>query len=100
MADRCSVVSTTRQFTSRIREMVISTQGLADNAGEVSLQVHEACNLTGMAVEEAERTQGVACGLSDGSWQIGAVTTLINEVAFKTRILALNASVEAARRAS
>lgn len=98
VADRCSVVSTTtRQFTSQIREMAAATQGLAANAGEVSVQVNEACGLAGTAVEEAARTQAVVVGLAESSRQIGAVTKLINEVAFKTRILALNASIEAAR---
>lgn len=98
VADRCSVVSTTtRQFTSHIRDMATATLGLADNASEVSVQVNQACDLAGSAVEEAEKTQIVVCGLADSSKQIGAVTKLINEVAFKTRILALNASIEAAR---
>lgn len=98
VADRCSVVSTTtRQFTSSIREMATATQGLAANASEVSVQVNEACDLAGTAVDEAEKTQVVVVGLAESSRQIGAVTKLINEVAFKTRILALNASIEAAR---
>ena len=53
--------------------------------------------ITGRAVEDARRTDGIVRALADSAQKIGDVVGLISSIASQTNLLALNATIEAAR---
>jgi methyl-accepting chemotaxis protein len=59
--------------------------------------VSESTKITGKAVNEATRTNGMVEGLSAAAQKIGDVVKLISDIASQTNLLALNATIEAAR---
>jgi methyl-accepting chemotaxis protein len=89
-ASVAQTVSTLGEFSSNIREM-------ADSAGQSDTFV-------GRATEKAQASGDIVTGaveamelIKKSSQEIGKFTTVIDEIAFQTGLLALNAGVEAAR---
>ena len=64
---------------------------------EVSQQVHESSRIALEAVKQAGRTDSRITELSDAATRIGNVVKLITAIAEQTNLLALNATIEAAR---
>ncbi|GAB5388157.1 MAG: HAMP domain-containing methyl-accepting chemotaxis protein [Alphaproteobacteria bacterium] len=64
---------------------------------EISTQVQQAASTSQGAVEQADHTGGVIRSLSGAAQQIGDVVSLITDIAEQTNLLALNATIEAAR---
>ena len=64
---------------------------------EISQNASEASRVAGQAVEVAETTTRMVGKLGDSSQEIAAVVKLINGIAEQTNLLALNATIEAAR---
>ncbi len=73
------------------------SQEMAVSIGEISERVHTAAVRTETAVNSAQSASGSVNKLQVASDQIGSVTSLIVAIAGKTKLLALNASIEAAR---
>jgi methyl-accepting chemotaxis protein len=71
-------------------EMGISIREIADNAGE-------AAGVAADAARTAQATNASVQKLGDASGQIGTVVALITSIAEQTNLLALNATIEAAR---
>ncbi len=67
------------------------------SVGEIDRQVAQSAGMTGRAVEDAQRTDETVRALSEGAKRIGEVTGLIDSIATQTHLLALNATMEAAR---
>jgi methyl-accepting chemotaxis protein len=85
------------QSSSALEEMSAMTKSNAESTQEAS-------SLTGKACENADRGGAVVQslddamhGISNASDQIGKIIKVIEEIAFQTNLLALNAAVEAAR---
>ena len=96
--DNAQMVSVAAQHT------LANTQGVALNAEQLSLaineiasQVNQAASQANSVTEEAQRTQAVVDSLRAAADQAGAVVSLISEIAEQTNLLALNATIEAAR---
>jgi methyl-accepting chemotaxis protein len=64
---------------------------------EIGSRVHEANRISSEAVEQAESTNSKIAQLSQSASRIGDVIKLITAVAEQTNLLALNATIEAAR---
>jgi len=64
---------------------------------EISRQVHESSRIAGDAVQQAERTDARITEQSKAATRIGNVVKLITAIAEQTNLLALNATIEAAR---
>ena len=64
---------------------------------EISRQVHESSVIAGEAVRQAEKTDARINALSEAATRIGNVVKLITDIAEQTNLLALNATIEAAR---
>jgi methyl-accepting chemotaxis protein len=71
-------------------EMGISIREIANNA-------NEAAGVAADAARTAENTNASVARLGDASSQIGTVVALITSIAEQTNLLALNATIEAAR---
>src|SRR3977135_1691679 len=64
---------------------------------EISRQVHESSKIAAEAVKQAEKTDARINELSQAAGRIGDVVKLITAIAEQTNLLALNATIEAAR---
>src|SRR5436190_269006 len=64
---------------------------------EIGRQVHESTRIAGTAVSQAQKTDESIAKLSRAADRIYDVVKLITEVAEQTNLLALNATIEAAR---
>src|SRR3546814_15729718 len=61
------------------------------------LQVTQSNRISGRAVEQADHTNARVEGLAAAAQRIGEVVNLISDIAEQTNLLALNATIEAAR---
>lgn len=64
---------------------------------EISTLVAEASAVTSQATSEAGRSRQVIGGMADAAGRVSDVVGLISEIAEQTNLLALNATIEAAR---
>jgi methyl-accepting chemotaxis protein len=74
-----------------------ATEELAGSIKEIGRQVTQSSEVTAKAVEEANRAKDLMRGLDDAAQKIGKVVALITDIAEQTNLLALNATIEAAR---
>ena len=69
----------------------------AMSIGEISRQAAQSAELARKASDDAENTDGTISALSNSAEQVGHIVELIHSIAQRTNLLALNASIEAAR---
>lgn len=74
-----------------------ATEGLTGAIGEIRTQVEQANVITTTAMDAAKDAEGRVGSLSSASERISEVIHLINDIAEQTNLLALNATIEAAR---
>jgi len=74
-----------------------ATEGLTGAIGEIRTQVESANTTTMSAMDVVREAESRVGSLSTASDRIAEVITLINEIAEQTNLLALNATIEAAR---
>lgn len=74
-----------------------AAEELSASIEEISSQVNGASNTAAQAVQKAEKTNETISGLAEAVNKIGDVVDLINAIAEQTNLLALNATIEAAR---
>lgn len=74
-----------------------ATEGLTGAIGEIRGQVESANSTTMKAMDVAKQAETRVGSLAAASDRIAQVITLINEIAEQTNLLALNATIEAAR---
>jgi methyl-accepting chemotaxis protein len=92
------VVSAAAEEASvNVQSVASASEQLAQSVGEVSRRVHESSQIAAEAVRQAELTDGRIGALSSAASRIGDVVKLITAIAEQTNLLALNATIEAAR---
>ncbi len=70
---------------------------LAASITQIAGQVGQSAEIANRAVNNVKRTNGTVEGLVSTASRIGEVVKLINDIAEQTNLLALNATIEAAR---
>ncbi|NMO55888.1 methyl-accepting chemotaxis protein [Actinoplanes sp. TBRC 11911] len=94
-------VSTVSESADRVSEGVQAVSAGADEMGtsirEISNSANEAAGVASDAARTAESTNTSVARLGEASSQIGTVVALITSIAEQTNLLALNATIEAAR---
>ncbi|NYT22967.1 MCP four helix bundle domain-containing protein [Alcaligenaceae bacterium] len=89
-----TAVSQTAAAVEELSQAVNQNADTAREAAERSTFATDVVVQTRTAMEEVRHTMG---NIDTGAKQISDITSLIDDIAFQTNILALNASVEAAR---
>src|ERR1700694_5115412 len=102
MADQASsrtesAASAAAEASSNVREIALATDKLSTSVLEIDRQVMQSNVIAEKAVGEAERTTMEIQALDDAAGRIGDVVRLITDIAEQTNLLALNATIEAAR---
>jgi methyl-accepting chemotaxis protein len=91
------VAGASEQTSGNIESVATATEELSASVGEIGRQVSESNRIAGAAVAQAEATDQRIGKLSRAAQQIGDVVKLITAIAEQTNLLALNATIEAAR---
>jgi len=86
-----------RDASQNVVTVASASEELSASIAEITRQVREAVEISHEAVNEAENTNTTVGSLASASEQIGEVVRVITDIAEKTNLLALNASIEAAR---
>lgn len=89
--------SASEKASENVQAVASGTEELAASVGEISQQVSSALEISVEAVDQANHTNSIVSGLADAGQKIGEVIELINSIAEQTNLLALNATIEAAR---
>jgi methyl-accepting chemotaxis protein len=91
------VVASAGDVASSVDTVATGSQQMEAAIREISQNATEASRVAGQAVGVAEATTRTVGKLGDSSQEIAAVVKLINGIAEQTNLLALNATIEAAR---
>jgi methyl-accepting chemotaxis protein len=92
-----TVAAASEQASANVQSVASATEEMTTSVNEISRQVQESSRIAGEAVKQAERTDGRINALSQAAGRIGDVVKLITAIAEQTNLLALNATIEAAR---
>lgn len=84
-------------LTATIGTIAKKSQLNATAAQEATDKTNAANDYTALSLEKVKRLQGSMNALSESSYRMSKIIQAIEDIAFQTNILALNASVEAAR---
>ena len=86
-----------QEVSSNVQSVAVATEEITSSVGEIGRQVQESSRIASEAVRQAQKTDTSITELSQAAARIGDVVKLITAVAEQTNLLALNATIEAAR---
>ena len=92
-----SVAASSLEASHSVDAVSEAATRLASTNHEINRRVDESAKIAAEAVDQAGRTDTTVKGLSAAGQKIGDVVALINDIAEQTNLLALNATIEAAR---
>lgn len=91
------VAGASEEASSNMQSVASATEELSTSVDEIGRRVRESNKIAEAAVLQAEQTDGRIGKLSRAAQEIGDVVKLITAIAEQTNLLALNATIEAAR---
>ncbi|POF32947.1 methyl-accepting chemotaxis protein [Roseibium marinum] len=91
------VSSASSQASHNVETVAAAAEELSASVNEIRRQVQASSEIAARAAGEAQSTNQRMNGLSEAATRIGEVVTLIQAIAEQTNLLALNATIEAAR---
>ena len=92
-----AVAAAAEEATTNVQDVARSAGKLATSSQEISTKVTNAAEIAAQAVSHVRRTDDTVRSLDTAAARIGEVLDLINAIAEQTNLLALNATIEAAR---
>ena len=92
-----NVVSAAGQASANIQTVASSAEELTASIDEINRQVTKSSKITAEAKSQAQATDQDVTSLVEAAERIGEVVSLIADIAEQTNLLALNATIEAAR---
>lgn len=96
--DQSATVSTAaEEASSNVETVAAATEELSSSVSEINRQVMTSNEIAGEAARETDATNERMRELSEAAGRIGEVISLIQAIAEQTNLLALNATIEAAR---
>jgi methyl-accepting chemotaxis protein len=90
-------METSSEGARNVETAATAAEELARSIGEISRELAQTVEVAGVATKEAETTNTQIAGLAEVAGKIGHVMGLIRDIAEQTNLLALNATIEAAR---
>ncbi len=96
-AQATSVAAAAEEASANVQTVAAATEEMSNSVKEIASQVTRSNQVAGEAVRKAEETNATVEKMHAASRQIGEVVELINDIAEQTNLLALNATIEAAR---
>jgi methyl-accepting chemotaxis protein len=91
------VASASSVASTNVQSVASASEELSASVGEIGRQVEQSTRIAGAAVQQAGNTDARIADLSKAAERIGNVINLITSIAEQTNLLALNATIEAAR---
>ena len=91
------VASASEEASTNVQSVASATEELSSSVNEIGRQVQESARMATDAVGQARATNERVSELTKAAARIGDVVELINTIAEQTNLLALNATIEAAR---
>ena len=92
-----SMGSSMEKASSGVTAAAVASDEFAMSISEISRQAAQSADLARRASEDAEGADATVSALSNSAEQVGKIVELIHSIAQRTNLLALNASIEAAR---
>ncbi len=92
-----TVAAAAEEASVNVQTVASAAEELSCSISEINRQVDESNKIAGDAVSKAEANIKTIKGLEEASNRIGEVVGLISDIAEQTNLLALNATIEAAR---
>jgi methyl-accepting chemotaxis protein len=92
-----TVATAAEEASSNVQTVAIATDQLTGSINDISHQVAQSAEVAKGAVSQAEASHNTVQGLIASAQEIGDVISLITDIAEQTNLLALNATIEAAR---
>ncbi|WPZ33714.1 methyl-accepting chemotaxis protein [Thalassobaculum sp. OXR-137] len=92
-----SVAAAADQAAANVQTVASAAEELSSSIEEIRRQVSNSSEIASAAAGEVEQTVSMVKGLTEAAERIGTVVTLIQDIAEQTNLLALNATIEAAR---
>jgi methyl-accepting chemotaxis protein len=92
-----AVSAASEEAASNVQTVASATEELTASIGEIGQQVAKSSTISGNAADQAEKSNIQVEGLVAAAQKIGDVVGLIQDIAEQTNLLALNATIEAAR---
>jgi methyl-accepting chemotaxis protein len=91
------VASASEEASANVESVASAAEEMSTSVSEISRQVHDSSRIAADAVKQADRTDARINELLKAAGRIGDVVKLITAIAEQTNLLALNATIEAAR---
>ncbi|MEQ8826278.1 MAG: HAMP domain-containing methyl-accepting chemotaxis protein, partial [Parvibaculum sp.] len=95
--DATSAAGTSTQSSANVQTVASAAEELSGSITEIARQVEQSSGISRRAVDQAGETQDTVQQLARAADRIGEVVGLISDIAEQTNLLALNATIEAAR---
>lgn len=92
-----AVAAAATQADANVQTVAAATEELSASAREISQQINMVASMAGTASEEAQATSKEVHDLQEMAVSVGGVVGAIKAIAEQTNLLALNATIEAAR---
>ena len=92
-----TVAEASEEASANAQAVAAAIEELNASISEIAQQVNESAQVAGHAARQANDTNNEVQGLAMAAQKIGDVVKLISEIAEQTNLLALNATIEAAR---
>ncbi|WP_209004114.1 methyl-accepting chemotaxis protein [Labrenzia sp. CE80] len=90
-------VGDSENASANVQAVASATEELNASISEISRQVATTAEIVGQTTSNAQSSNQKIAGLAEAANRIGDVVSLISEIAEQTNLLALNATIEAAR---
>jgi methyl-accepting chemotaxis protein len=92
-----NVSTASEEASANVQSVATATEEMSSTVGEIGRQIESSTQIARDAVRQAEQTDLRIHKLSQAATKIGDVLNLITTIAEQTNLLALNATIEAAR---
>jgi len=92
-----SVAAASEEASANVQAVAAASEELSASISEISRQISQTKEVVDKASEATIQTDARIAGLAEAAQKIGEVLSLIQDIAEQTNLLALNATIEAAR---